>query len=131
MPADRSDGPSTATRALTAAGVRIPEAISIVGFLFRPDAEILIEPDAGLTPASAPALAAADVVVKSRYESDASQGVPIEPRTVLGKGKLEELIVRALRLGAALAVRYRAHFGVDFVVRHFSARCRLGRRTRR
>jgi len=31
------------------------------------------------------AMAEADVVVKSRYESDASQGVPIEPRAVLAE----------------------------------------------
>jgi glutamyl-tRNA synthetase len=37
----------------------LSEAVEMLGFLFRRDAEIVIEPDAGLTPASAPALDAA------------------------------------------------------------------------
>jgi CO/xanthine dehydrogenase Mo-binding subunit len=39
------------------------------------------------------ALAEADVVVKSRYESDASQGVPIEPRAVLAEWRGDEVTI--------------------------------------
>ena len=39
------------------------------------------------------AMAEADVVVKSRYESDASQGVPIEPRAVLAEWRGDEVTI--------------------------------------
>ena len=38
-------------------------------------------------------MAEADVVVKSRYESDASQGVPIEPRAVLAEWRGDEVTI--------------------------------------
>ena len=39
------------------------------------------------------AMAQADVVVKSRYESDASQGVPIEPRAVLAEWSGDQVTI--------------------------------------
>jgi len=53
------------------------------------------------------ALAQADVVVRSRYESDASQGVPIEPRAVLAEWKGDEVTI-----WSSTQVPYAARAGV-------------------
>ena len=53
------------------------------------------------------AMAAADVVVKSRYESDASQGVPIEPRAVLAEWRGDEVTI-----WSSTQVPYAARSGV-------------------
>jgi glutamyl-tRNA synthetase len=43
----------------------LSEAVEMLGFLFRPDADILIEADAGLTASSAPALDAASAALEA------------------------------------------------------------------
>jgi CO/xanthine dehydrogenase Mo-binding subunit len=53
------------------------------------------------------AMAEADVVVKSRYESDASQGVPIEPRAVLAEWRGDEVTI-----WSSTQVPYAARSGV-------------------
>jgi CO/xanthine dehydrogenase Mo-binding subunit len=53
------------------------------------------------------AMAGADVVVKSRYESDASQGVPIEPRAVLAEWRGDEVTI-----WSSTQVPYAARAGV-------------------
>ena len=53
------------------------------------------------------AMAQADVVVKSRYESDASQGVPIEPRAVLAEWRGGEVTI-----WSSTQVPYAARAGV-------------------
>jgi len=53
------------------------------------------------------AMAEADVVVRSRYESDASQGVPIEPRAVVAEWKGEEVTI-----WSSTQVPYAARAGV-------------------
>jgi CO/xanthine dehydrogenase Mo-binding subunit len=53
------------------------------------------------------AMAEADVVVRSRYESDASQGVPIEPRAVVAEWKGEEVTI-----WSSTQVPYAARTGV-------------------
>jgi CO/xanthine dehydrogenase Mo-binding subunit len=54
------------------------------------------------------AMAGADVVVKSRYESDASQGVPIEPRAVLAEWRGDEVTI-----WSSTQVPYAARAGVS------------------
>ena len=53
------------------------------------------------------AMAEADVVLRSRYESDASQGVPIEPRAVVAEWKGEEVTI-----WSSTQVPYAARAGV-------------------
>ncbi|MDP9327095.1 MAG: xanthine dehydrogenase family protein molybdopterin-binding subunit, partial [Actinomycetota bacterium] len=53
------------------------------------------------------AMAQADVVVKGRYESDASQGVPIEPRAVLAEWRGDEVTI-----WSSTQVPYAARAGV-------------------
>ncbi|MBA3737604.1 MAG: xanthine dehydrogenase family protein molybdopterin-binding subunit [Actinobacteria bacterium] len=53
------------------------------------------------------AMARADVLVKSRYESDASQGVPIEPRAVLAEWRGDEVTI-----WSSTQVPYAARTGV-------------------
>lgn len=53
------------------------------------------------------AMARADVVVKSRYESDASQGVPIEPRAVLAEWRGDQVTI-----WSSTQVPYAARSGV-------------------
>ena len=53
------------------------------------------------------AMAQADVVVKSRYESDASQGVPIEPRAVLAEWSGDQVTI-----WSSTQVPYAARSGV-------------------
>ena len=53
------------------------------------------------------AMAGADVVLKSRYESDASQGVPIEPRAVLAEWRGDEVTI-----WSSTQVPYAARSGV-------------------
>jgi CO/xanthine dehydrogenase Mo-binding subunit len=53
------------------------------------------------------AMAEADVVLKSRYESDASQGVPIEPRAVLAEWRGNEVTI-----WSSTQVPYAARSGV-------------------
>jgi CO/xanthine dehydrogenase Mo-binding subunit len=53
------------------------------------------------------AMAEADVVVKSRYRSDASQGVPIEPRAVLAEWKGDQVTI-----WSSTQVPYAARSGV-------------------
>jgi CO/xanthine dehydrogenase Mo-binding subunit len=53
------------------------------------------------------AMADADVVLKSRYESDASQGVPIEPRAVLAEWRGDEVTI-----WSSTQVPYAARSGV-------------------
>jgi CO/xanthine dehydrogenase Mo-binding subunit len=53
------------------------------------------------------AMAEADVVVKGRYESDASQGVPIEPRAVLAEWRGDEVTI-----WSSTQVPYAARAGV-------------------
>ena len=53
------------------------------------------------------AMAEADVVVKSRYESDASQGVPIEPRAVLAEWRGDQVTI-----WSSTQVPYAARSGV-------------------
>ena len=53
------------------------------------------------------AMGGADVVVKSRYQSDASQGVPIEPRAVLAEWRGDEVTI-----WSSTQVPYAARFGV-------------------
>jgi CO/xanthine dehydrogenase Mo-binding subunit len=53
------------------------------------------------------AMAQADVVLRSRYESDASQGVPIEPRAVVAEWKGEEVTI-----WSSTQVPYAARAGV-------------------
>ena len=57
------------------------------------------------------AMAAADVVVKSRYVTDASQGVPIEPRAVLAQWQGERVTV-----WSSTQVPYAARSGVAHVL---------------
>jgi CO/xanthine dehydrogenase Mo-binding subunit len=53
------------------------------------------------------AMATADVVVRGRYESDASQGVPIEPRAVLAEWRGDEVTI-----WSSTQVPYAARAGV-------------------
>ena len=53
------------------------------------------------------AMAGADVVVKSRYRSDASQGVPIEPRAVIAEWRGDEVTI-----WSSTQVPYAARSGV-------------------
>ena len=53
------------------------------------------------------AMAQADVVVRGRYESDASQGVPIEPRAVLAEWQGDEVTI-----WSSTQVPYAARAGV-------------------
>ncbi len=53
------------------------------------------------------AMAEADVVLKTRYESDASQGVPIEPRAVLAEWRGDEVTI-----WSSTQVPYAARSGV-------------------
>jgi CO/xanthine dehydrogenase Mo-binding subunit len=53
------------------------------------------------------AMAGADVVLKGRYESDASQGVPIEPRAVLAEWRGDEVTI-----WSSTQVPYAARSGV-------------------
>jgi CO/xanthine dehydrogenase Mo-binding subunit len=53
------------------------------------------------------AMAGADVVLKTRYESDASQGVPIEPRAVLAEWRGDEVTI-----WSSTQVPYAARSGV-------------------
>jgi CO/xanthine dehydrogenase Mo-binding subunit len=53
------------------------------------------------------AMAEADVVLKTRYESDASQGVPIEPRAVLAEWRGDEVTI-----WSSTQVPYAARTGV-------------------
>jgi CO/xanthine dehydrogenase Mo-binding subunit len=53
------------------------------------------------------AMSEADVVVKSRYESDASQGVPIEPRAVLAEWRGDQVTI-----WSSTQVPYAARSGV-------------------
>ncbi len=52
-------------------------------------------------------MAGADVVLKTRYESDASQGVPIEPRAVLAEWRGDEVTI-----WSSTQVPYAARSGV-------------------
>ena len=76
------------------------------------------------------AMADADIVVKSRYESDASQGVPIEPRAVLAEWRGDEVTI-----WSSTQVPYAARSGVAQTLQIPEANVRvvvplLGRRVR-
>ena len=66
------------------------------------------------------AMASADVVVKSRYESDASQGVPIEPRAVLAEWRGDQVTI-----WSSTQVPYAARSGVAQTLRIPEANVRV------
>ncbi|MGZ4152365.1 MAG: xanthine dehydrogenase family protein molybdopterin-binding subunit, partial [Actinomycetota bacterium] len=66
------------------------------------------------------AMAGADVVVKSRFESDASQGVPIEPRAVVAHWQGDEVTI-----WSSTQVPYAARSGVAQTLRVPEANVRI------
>ncbi len=66
------------------------------------------------------ALASAEVVVRSRYESDASQGVPIEPRAVVAEWQGDEVTI-----WSSTQVPYAARSGVAQTLRIPEANVRV------
>ena len=66
------------------------------------------------------AMAQADVVVRSRYESDASQGVPIEPRAVLAEWSGDQVTI-----WSSTQVPYAARAGVAQTLRIPEANVRV------